>query len=211
MPMMDFFVREARNVITGPMAVIRFGTCGGLAKEAGAGTVVVADKGAALITRNVDAFTRYYTESNDNNDTIPHADAYTLSQVCPAHAGLSSILSQELTSKLGQEKVKFGINVTGDSFYSSQGRVDDSFVDYNQELITNYVCERLPTAASMEMETFNLYHLALCSAKQPIHASAAAIVVANRHSADVADGNVINDLECQGGEAVLATLAAFEM
>ena len=200
MPMMDFFVREARNVITGPMAVIRFGTCGGLAKEAGAGTVVVADKGAALITRNVDAFTRYYTESNDNNDTIPHADAYTLSQVCPAHAGLSSILSQELTSKLGQEKVKFGINVTG-----------DSFVDYNQELITNYVCERLPTAASMEMETFNLYHLALCSAKQPIHASAAAIVVANRHSADVADGNVINDLECQGGEAVLATLAAFEM
>lgn len=209
--MMDFFVREARNVISGPMAVIRFGTCGGLSKEAAAGTVVVANEGAAYITRNVDGFVRYYANGDSNTGAISHADAYNLSQVCPAHTGLSAILSKELTSKLGEDKVRFGVNVTGDSFYSSQGRVDGSFHDFNQELISNFVCSKIPNAASMEMETFNLYHLALCSAKEPIHASAAAIVVANRHSADVADGDTVNDLECQGGEAVLATLASFEM
>ena len=28
-PMMDFFVREARAIVNGPMVIIRFGTCGG--------------------------------------------------------------------------------------------------------------------------------------------------------------------------------------
>ena len=190
--------------------IYSFGTCGGLAKEASAGTCVVADKGAAYITRNVDGFTRYYS-NGAGDENIPHADAYTLSQVCPAHAGLSALLSTELTNKIGEEKVRFGINVSGDSFYSSQGRVDDNFHDFNQDLVTDFVCNKLPDAASMEMETFNLLNLAICSAKQVIHASAAAIVVANRHSADVADASTLNDLECQGGEAFLSALAVFEM
>jgi len=41
-PMMDFFVRESRAVIDGPMAVIRFGTCGGLSKLAPTGSIVVS-------------------------------------------------------------------------------------------------------------------------------------------------------------------------
>lgn len=40
--MMDFFVRESRAVIDGPMAVIRFGTCGGLSKLAPTGSIVVS-------------------------------------------------------------------------------------------------------------------------------------------------------------------------
>ena len=51
--MMDFFVREVRAVVAGPMAVIRLGTCGGLqAEEAREGTVVVSAKGSLLVTRN---------------------------------------------------------------------------------------------------------------------------------------------------------------
>ena len=39
--MMDFFVRESRAVVKGPMAIIRYGTCGGLHPDAFPGTIVV--------------------------------------------------------------------------------------------------------------------------------------------------------------------------
>jgi uridine phosphorylase len=54
--MMDFFVREARAVIDGPMAVVRFGTCGGLVEAAPEGSVVVASGGSSYICRNYDFF-----------------------------------------------------------------------------------------------------------------------------------------------------------
>ena len=37
--MMDFFVRESRAIVTGPMAMIRYGTCGGLTEYANAGVI----------------------------------------------------------------------------------------------------------------------------------------------------------------------------
>lgn len=59
--MMDFFVRESRAVVepATKMAIIRFGTCGGLAESCPAGSIVVAD-GSALVTRNPDYFSYLY-------------------------------------------------------------------------------------------------------------------------------------------------------
>ena len=54
--MMDFFVREARAVVEGPMAVVRFGTCGGLVEAAAEGSIVVASGGTSYICRNYDFF-----------------------------------------------------------------------------------------------------------------------------------------------------------
>jgi uridine phosphorylase len=56
MAMMDFLVREARQVVSGKMAIIRFGSCGGLREEHDAGTVVIASKGSVSIVRNPNAF-----------------------------------------------------------------------------------------------------------------------------------------------------------
>jgi hypothetical protein len=56
MAMMDFLVREARQVVTGKMAIIRFGSCGGLRKEHYPGTVVVASKGSVSVVRNPNVF-----------------------------------------------------------------------------------------------------------------------------------------------------------
>lgn len=56
MPNMDFVVREARAIVTGPMAIIRFGTCGGLQAAVAPGSVIVAGKGSVCVTRNPDAF-----------------------------------------------------------------------------------------------------------------------------------------------------------
>ena len=53
--MMDFFVREAREIIQGPMIIIRFGTCGSLDPSDNIGDFIVTEK-ACLVTRNVDAF-----------------------------------------------------------------------------------------------------------------------------------------------------------
>lgn len=54
--MMDFFVREIRAVVQGPMAIIRYGTCGGLGPDALPGTVVCASKGSSFVGRNYDYF-----------------------------------------------------------------------------------------------------------------------------------------------------------
>jgi uridine phosphorylase len=106
--MMDFFVREVRTVVDGPMAIIRFGTCGGLcpvnAKE---GTVVVASKGSMLVTRNYS----YFASSGE---------AYTFHEKAAANSEMSANLQRELIESCGQERVRAGLNVTADSFYSSQ-------------------------------------------------------------------------------------------
>jgi hypothetical protein len=57
----------------------------------------------------------------------------------------------------------------------------------------------------MEMETFFLLHLARCC-KVPIKAAAAAIVVANRPTGTVMDGDLLDELEREGGEAVLKAI-----
>jgi uridine phosphorylase len=53
--MMDFFVREVRSVVDGPMVVVRFGSCGALGR-ADLGQVAVAREGSIMITRNPDHF-----------------------------------------------------------------------------------------------------------------------------------------------------------
>ena len=81
------------------------------------------------------------------------------------------------------------------------GRIDPNFDDGNENVI-NDIITTYPTAISMEMETFTLLHLAKCS-RETIKASAAAIVVANRLSAKVIDGNTLDKLEELGGKAIL--------
>jgi uridine phosphorylase len=83
MPMMDFFVREARAVIDGPMVVVRFGTCGSLIKELPIGGIAVHSKGAVSVLRNPDAFRR------------PHA-------VAPAAAPAAAAFSAQNNPALAQ-------------------------------------------------------------------------------------------------------------
>jgi len=63
---------------------------------------------------------------------------------------------------------------------------------------------RYPDAASMEMESFVLLHLAKCS-RIPVFATAASIVVANRCTADVVPGDLLEDMEVR---VLLCSLAA---
>ena len=161
--MMDFFVRESRAVVESQlkMAMVRFGTCGGLHESAHVGSIVVAD-GAVLLTRNPDAFAHLYG-SGDARTQQQDAEKYRISFAAPADSQLTALVDEELRKELqGKHAVIRGINVTAESFYSSQGRLDENFVDDNSDLIMR-VAEEIPEVRSMEMESFQLLHLAKCS------------------------------------------------
>ena len=68
---------------------------------------------------------------------------------------------------------------------------------------------RHPSLRSMEMESFQL--LALARGARPlgsIRAAAAAIVVANRPTGQVVDGDTLTRVESEGGRAIMDALAA---
>lgn len=204
--MMDFFVRETRAVIEPgqKMLAVRFGTCGGLDPTCGAGTIVVAT-GAALVTRDPDFFSPLYEGGSIGDTTASAEGAYRKSKVAPADVALTSLIADEMTSETFLSgRVHRGVNVTAESFYGSQGRIDENFKDENARLITE-VTGHYDNAKSMEMETFQLLHLACC-AKSPIVAAAAAIVVANRCDSNVIDGATLDEMEIAGGRAILEAL-----
>jgi uridine phosphorylase len=205
--MMDFFVRESRAIIDGPIAMIRYGTCGGIATDAPHSKIALANKGSGYIIRNPDAFTQYY--HSGSNTQSHQQNPYHVAQMCPADEELSTLLGKNIRGILGPDSVVEGSNVTADSFYCSQARIDDRFHDDNVGLI-NKIHQHYPDAKTMEMETFILFHLAKCCTL-PIKAAAATIIVANRLDNSVIDEETIVRLEDQGGHAVLKTISEIKL
>ena len=185
---------------------IRFGTCGGLTVDTPAGCVMISTDGSGYISRNPDVF----TGGSDVSNSVVAEPSYRLSNVVPANADLSALLYETLSSALGKDTLCQGANVTADSFYSSQGRIDDAHFDDDNHNITQMLLNKYPTARSLEMESFWLLHLAHCS-KVPIKATAAAIVVANRPTGEVMDGALLDDLEKKGGQAMLEAITRISL
>ena len=222
--MMDFFVRETRAVVEGPIVACRFGTCGGITSEALVGSVVVASEGSAYVTRNPDAFTYRYNSTDSTEAKDAPGDKYNMYEICPSDPTLSAMVKSnheeilvydiELNndSQMGNDTSRWvaeGANVTAESFYSSQGRIDPQFDDSNEDLIEQ-ITSKYPNARTMEMETFLLFHLAK-SCKVPIYASAAAIVVANRDNNSTVDSSKLERVEALGGKAVLQAVCRMPM
>ena len=100
--MMDFVVREARAVVAGPMAILRFGTAGGL-RHTAAGTIAVASKGAVLVRREPDWVTARLEKRGDDDGSFC-AQAlggmpYSVTGVAPAHAGLAALVREPARSR----------------------------------------------------------------------------------------------------------------
>ncbi|KAL0959207.1 hypothetical protein HGRIS_014487 [Hohenbuehelia grisea] len=153
-PNMDFFVREVRECISGDMAIIRLGSCGGLI-DVPVGSVVVP-KACVSVTRNVD-----FDFANPNACTEA---AYRISKPVSADATLQHEVQKALEAARPKDAktviVGDTVNASADSFYSSQGR-QTSFPDHNADLI-EHLLTSTPGLATLEMETFHLYHLAAC-------------------------------------------------
>ncbi|KAF8641390.1 hypothetical protein AX16_010009 [Volvariella volvacea WC 439] len=163
-PNMDFFVREVRECINGDMVVIRLGSCGALV-DVPVGSVAVPNASLA-ITRNVD-----FDFANPGGNSEP---AYKFSKQVPAdlllHSKLQAALEAARPSTWQGKIIAEAVNASADSFYSSQGR-QTSFPDHNTELI-HQLQSSVPNAATLEMETFHLFHLAACWSNVPVTHSA---------------------------------------
>ncbi|KAJ3330001.1 hypothetical protein HDU76_006691 [Blyttiomyces sp. JEL0837] len=157
--MMDFFVRECRAVVDGPMCVIRFGSCGSISTRCKVGQVAVVDE-CVLVTREVDYFGVHVGAHGD--DEMEELKPYRFSKPVLPDEGITSLLHQKLSESLGPQNVSKGLNATADSFYSSQGRIDPRFNDFNSTLIDD-ILKSYQNANTLEMETFSLFHLARCA------------------------------------------------
>ncbi|KAJ2079864.1 hypothetical protein H4R24_003486 [Coemansia sp. RSA 988] len=176
-PMMDFFVREARMVVSGPLTIIRFGSCGSIC-NAGIGDVIAAT-GAFAINRNFAYF----------DNTPPVGMSYDLSPVVNADPRLTSALTARLDAALGASHVYRGQIGNADSFYGSQGRPASDFYDANHDLIPR-LHNVFPDAVALEMESHMLLHLARFStgsdnAHPPSIRAACALMVYADRSGDV--------------------------
>lgn len=153
-PNMDFFVREIRESVSGDLAIVRLGSCGGLV-DVPPGTVVIPTSCVA-ISRNVD-----FDFVNPENCDEP---AYRISKPVSADAALTEEVRKALEAAKPSSStsaiITGVVNASADSFYSSQGR-QTSFPDHNEDLI-QYLQNTVPNLATLEMETFHLYHLAAC-------------------------------------------------
>jgi len=153
-PNMDFFVREVRECLSGDMVIIRFGSCGALANLP-LGTIAVP-KASVTIIRNVD----YDFVNSEGYGKPPYIISKPVSADPLLHATISRAFV-ELKSQGFKGDIADGIvNASADSFYSSQGR-QTSFPDDNAGLV-DYLKITVPDVATLEMETFHLFHLAAC-------------------------------------------------
>ncbi|KAJ1799784.1 hypothetical protein LPJ59_001587 [Coemansia sp. RSA 2399] len=171
--MMDFFVREVRMVVRGPLSIIRLGSCGSIC-AARTGDVIVAS-GAFGIATN---YLFYARES---------AEPYVLWPTVLPDRNLTDCLTACVSQKIdgGADHVFHGEVGNADGFYGAQGRIGGDFYDANGELLRR-IHDTHPKAAALEMESHMLLHLASIStgpdgsAPQSVRAACALVVFADR-------------------------------
>jgi len=199
LPMMDFAIREIRAITDGPLFIIRLGSCGTPHEKISIGTVVAARE-SFCITTNYDAY-HHRHHSNHFGFTSPIGADLLL------HSKLVSALERQSN---GTFPVIEAADATADSFYGSQGRIDDNFDDRNEGLV-NTIMSLHPDTGSLQMETYHLFHLAKLNgyapfADGPISAAACAIVLAQRRSDAFLSNDRKHELEIKAGKACLEAL-----
>jgi len=210
--LVDFIVRECCAVIDGPMIVLRLGSGTSIRPDVNIGSVV-ATESSVLIRRNPD---HWFTSTQ--NPSPNNAAGYTLSQPVVPDTKLTDMLFSKMVpdvSKVPNEpnhpkigNVKKGITVTADVF-ASLGQEDPNFNDDNSNLLDT-LAARYPGVCSIDMETFQLLHLAVCNKAQTIHASTAVLIIAQHKSAEFLDTTSKNFLESHAGRACLDTLTEYD-
>ncbi|KIM86516.1 hypothetical protein PILCRDRAFT_96037 [Piloderma croceum F 1598] len=139
-PNVDFFIREARECLSGDMVVIRLGSCGCLT-DLPVGSIVIP-KASVAVNRNYD-----FDFVTGKSQEYP----YRISK--PVSANFDLHLAVNIAISFLRQHVD-----TYTSFYSSQGR-QTSFPDHNADLI-EHLQSSINDLATLEMETFHIFHLA---------------------------------------------------
>ncbi|EKM77528.1 hypothetical protein AGABI1DRAFT_115113 [Agaricus bisporus var. burnettii JB137-S8] len=154
-PNMDFFVREVRECLRGDMIIVRLGSCGALI-DVPVGSVVVP-KACISVNRNLDFD---FVHPGNQGSEPPYRISKPVSADQALHQKLVRALEIAKPADWSGSILPGSVNASADSFYSSQGR-QTTFPDHNSGLIEELL-RSTPDLATLEMETFHLYHLAAC-------------------------------------------------
>lgn len=149
--MVDFFIREVRECLSGDMVVVRLGSCGGLI-DTQVGAVVVP-KASIAVNRNYD-----FDFATGISDEQPYRFSKLVYADLELRNAVATALHQHRPPMLQSGIITDAVNASTDSFYSSQGR-QTSFPDYNFSIISQLHALH-KDLASFEMETFHIFHLA---------------------------------------------------
>lgn len=206
--MMDFAVRELIGLLTGPMWVIRLGTCGLIKGEPEDtyGSALVCDLGAVLVRTNLDCC----TDDDDCKDESEETE-----EECYRVSGKVLMPDADLTARIKSLANQMDIpllpslTLSCDSFYSSQGRPSLPFQDHNAHLLPALLGRfgAVPRVG-MEMETGQLVGLAQRSS-EGLRVGAVHIVVADRTKAEAIgiDEGLLHSQELRLGRLLLTVLS----
>lgn len=129
----------------------------------------------------------------------------------PGDKKLMKLLTKRIGTVLdAKHQLTSGLNCTADTFYASQGRLGTHFEDRNENLIYEIKLAH-PLVKTLEMETFQLFHLAQCCENKRIRVSAACIVLANRVSNEFLSADDKHYLENTAGKAILEAITDLEL
>jgi uridine phosphorylase len=108
MSITDFTIREARQVLQGPMAIVRFGSCGVVHEDVNVGDIIVPESSIMV-------------QQNFFDDSGP----FLLSKPAFADKELIKLIVNELntTSSKYFRVATGGMVASTDSFYASQGKI----------------------------------------------------------------------------------------
>ena len=161
--MIDLLVVQIRSIVDGPITIIRFGTCGSLSPDVSIGCYAVTDKVYGV------------TQSYENLNFPYHISKrpYKMDQKL-----MSSILST-FHEDLPEYKTVSGSTFSADTFYGSQGRIDDRFNNNNQDLIQK-ILETDDNVLNFEMEAYVFAFLAQNFPEAQLKVGAVCITLAER-------------------------------
>ncbi|KAG9393570.1 Phosphorylase superfamily [Carpediemonas membranifera] len=201
-PNMDFVVRELRAIVEGDLAIVRFGTCGTPQPDIPVGHIAVSGGGCCGIYRNPDAFAE---DADDTDRKMP----FKITRLAPADRVLQDLVNKECAAAVGEANVHEGVNASGCSFYSSQGRTNTYFDDRNETVVDDLVA-KYPNTVAIEMETFHLFDLAR-SSHGTIKPAGANIVLAQRRSNDFLTHDEKHKLESSIGIALIKAVSQYDV
>ncbi|KAH7106329.1 purine and uridine phosphorylase [Auriculariales sp. MPI-PUGE-AT-0066] len=149
---MDFMVREARECVQGEMAIVRLGSCGGLL-DVPVGSLAIP-RASVAVTNNYD----FDWQQPKGPENSPYRISRPVDADANLHAAIVAGVKDARPAAYGGTILDTPVNASADSFYSSQGR-QTTFPDHNEDLIES-ILKQVSGAATLEMETFQLMHLA---------------------------------------------------
>jgi len=185
--MMDFLVREATCFLEGSVAIFRLASCEVLKSQLDPQAIIL-NKASRSIQQNYDY------------EPGCGFEPYRISNPIEADSDLYNVLKEKFESLTS--KVEEGTNISTETFYACQGRNDERFSEYNENLISDLM-KLEPDALSMDMETFKLYHLASRS-KGKIKAVAA---LTRAHQ----DKSVLEETQHLSANAVLQAITSIDL